>query len=89
MEENAVLSSAHLMEEYTIPCCESIDFSFSFSASRALYLMTSALYFFAAIIKPIASYCPMITNMIVRIRSKFPINAPAFLIFSQDCVSPT
>ena len=45
MEENAVLSSAHLMEEYTIPCCESIDFSFSFSASRALYLMTSALYF--------------------------------------------
>ena len=133
MEENAVLSSAHLMVEYTIPCCESIDFSSSFSASRALYLMTSALYFswklsicyfvaikphsnaipklrnvpartysvfavsvslnrsmdFAAIIKPIASYCPMITNMIVRIRSKFPINAPAFLIFSQDCVSPT
>lgn len=30
MEENAVLSSAHLMVEYTIPCCESIDFSSSF-----------------------------------------------------------
>ena len=42
----------------------------------------------AAIIKPIASYWPIITNTIVRIRSKFPISAPAFLIFSQDCASP-
>lgn len=45
MEENAVLSSSRLMEEYTIPCCESIDFSSSFSASRASYFMTSTLYF--------------------------------------------
>lgn len=45
MEENAALSSARLMEEYTIPCCESIDLSSSFSVSRALYLMISALYF--------------------------------------------
>ena len=43
---------------------------------------------FAAMIKPIASYLPIITNIIVRIRSRFPINAPAFLIFSQDSVSP-
>ncbi len=44
---------------------------------------------FAAMIKPIASYCPMITNMIVRIMlSKFPINAPAFFdIFTRLCLS--
>ena len=30
---------------------------------------------FAAIIIPTASYWPIITNMIVRARSRFPINA--------------
>lgn len=33
----------------------------------------------AATIKPIASNCPSNTKMMVSIRSKLPINAPAFL----------
>ena len=43
---------------------------------------------FAAIINPTASYCPIKTNTNVRIRSKFPISAPAFFMFSQEVVSP-
>ncbi len=43
----------------------------------------------AATIKPIASNCPSKTNTMVSIRSKLPINAPAFFMLSQDSDSPT